>query len=102
MIGHSLGRMEMRFDIGSQHLGCWGQNTSGIQNEEVYATLYFQAMARNATTLVPWVLCHDLKSCTAVNDAGNDVLCTINDVWMDTPQFDTFPSPASILGIRLT
>ena len=28
MIGHTLGRIEMCFDIGSQHLGCWGQNTT--------------------------------------------------------------------------
>ena len=34
---------EMCFDIGSRHLGCWGQNTYGIQNKEVYATLYLQA-----------------------------------------------------------
>ena len=33
----------MCFDIGSQHLGCWGQNTSRIQNKEVYTTLYLQA-----------------------------------------------------------
>ena len=33
----------MCFDIGSQHLGCWGQNTSRIQNKEVYATLCLQA-----------------------------------------------------------
>ena len=26
-----------------QHLGCWGQNTSRIQNKEVYATLCLQA-----------------------------------------------------------
>ena len=26
----------------SQHLRCWGQNTSRIQNKEVYATLYLQ------------------------------------------------------------
>ena len=26
--------------------GCWGQNTSRIQNKEVYATLYFQAQRR--------------------------------------------------------
>ena len=32
----------MCFDIGSQHLGCWGQNTSRIQNKEVYATLCLQ------------------------------------------------------------
>ena len=29
----------------SQHLGCCGQNTSRIQNKEVYATLYLQALA---------------------------------------------------------
>ena len=34
---------EMWFDIGSRHLGCWGQNTSRIQNKEVYATLCLQA-----------------------------------------------------------
>ena len=34
---------EMCFDIGSQHLGCWGQNTSRIQNKEVHAALYLQA-----------------------------------------------------------
>jgi hypothetical protein len=53
-------------------------------------------MARNTTTAVPWILCHDLKSCTAVNNGGDKVLCTINDVWMDTPEFDTFPSPGCV------
>ena len=33
----------MCFDIGSQHLGCWGQITSRIQNKGVYATLCLQA-----------------------------------------------------------
>ena len=33
----------MCFDIGFQHLVCWGQNTSRIQDKEVYATLYVQA-----------------------------------------------------------
>ena len=37
---------EMCFDIGSQHLGCWGQNTSRIQNKEVYAILCFQVRWR--------------------------------------------------------
>ena len=27
---------EMCFDIGSRHLGCWGQNTSRIQHNEVF------------------------------------------------------------------
>ena len=35
MIGHSLGGIEMCFDIASQHLGCWGQNTSRIQHKDV-------------------------------------------------------------------
>ena len=34
----------MCFGIGSQHLGCWGQNTSRIQNKEVCATLCLQAV----------------------------------------------------------
>ena len=34
---------EMCFDIGSRHLGCWGQHTSRIQNKGVYATLCLQA-----------------------------------------------------------
>ena len=34
----------MCFDIGSQHLRCWGQNTSRIQNKEIYATLCLQAL----------------------------------------------------------
>ena len=32
----------MCFDIGSRHLVCLGQNTSRIQNKEVYTTLYLQ------------------------------------------------------------
>ena len=35
----------------SQHLGCWGQNTSRIQNKEVYATLYLQAVRDNMVAL---------------------------------------------------
>ena len=35
----------MCFDIGSRHLGCWGQNTSRIQNKGVYAALCLQASA---------------------------------------------------------
>ena len=31
----------------SQHLGCWGQNTSRIQNKEVYGTIYLQAEAES-------------------------------------------------------
>ena len=34
------GQIEMCFDIGPQHLWRRGQNTSRIQNEEVYATVY--------------------------------------------------------------
>ena len=32
--------IEMCFDIGSQHLWCWVQNTPRMQNNKVYATLY--------------------------------------------------------------
>ena len=51
--------------------------------------------ARNTTTAVPWILCHDLLSCTKVNAGEDKALCTINDVWMDTPpsEMSTFPSP---------
>ena len=41
----------MCFDIGSRHLGCWGQNTSRIQNKEVYATLCLQAGWMHSETL---------------------------------------------------
>ena len=41
----------MCFDIGSQHIGCWGQNTSRIQNKEVYATLCLQARVPNRKAL---------------------------------------------------
>ena len=34
--------------IGSQQLGCWGQNTSRIRNKEVYATFCLQAGAADA------------------------------------------------------
>ena len=36
--------------IWSQHLGYFGQNTSRIQNEDIYATLYVQA---NAIVFIP-------------------------------------------------
>ena len=32
----------------SQHLGCWGQNTSRIQNKGVHATLCLQAVKKLA------------------------------------------------------
>ena len=35
----------------SQHLGCWGQNTSRIQNKGVYATLCLQAHAKSRFTV---------------------------------------------------
>ena len=68
-------------------------------------------MARNATTAVPWILCHDLELCAAVNsnadvvgnaadgsdgsDGPDKVVCTINDVWMDTPKFHTPAGPVT-------
>ena len=51
---------EMCFDIGSQHLGYWGQNTSRIQNKEVYAprsTLYLQARRLADLTHVRLCIC---------------------------------------------
>ena len=45
----------------SQHLGCWGQNTSRIQNKEVYATLDLQASPPHATPPQP----HDDQSTSA-------------------------------------
>ena len=44
---------------------------------------YEVAAARAETTDVPWILCHDLALCTAVNaanssNAAGDALCTIN------------------------
>ena len=35
-------KTEFEMCFGSQHLEFWGQNTSRIQNKEVYATLYLQ------------------------------------------------------------
>ena len=60
-------------------------------------------MARNATTAVPWILCHDLVSCTKVNQAaagGDRVICTINDLWIDTPTFMTQASPGWLARLR--
>ena len=42
----------MCFDNGSRHIGCWGQNTSQIQNKEVYATLCLQASVADKHTVV--------------------------------------------------
>ena len=36
----------------SQHIDCWGENTSRIQNKEVYATLYLQAEGNEQMTQV--------------------------------------------------
>ena len=36
----------MCFDIGSGHRGCWGQNTSRIQNKQVYAIFVFAGQRR--------------------------------------------------------
>ena len=46
-------------------------------NDEAYLAFVVTA-ARNATTDVPWVLCHDLPLCTKVNAGGEAVLCSIN------------------------
>ena len=51
--GQAKSRFEMCFDIGSQHLGCWGQNTSRIQNKEAYATLCLQALLLGSQSRPP-------------------------------------------------
>ena len=58
----------MCFDIGSRHLGCWGQNTSRIQNREVYATLCLQGTYAGNDAIVAFarsrninVVVHQLK-----------------------------------------
>ena len=60
------------------------------------------AAARNATTDVPWFLCHDLALCTAVNSGKGplgDALCTINGFWEDNSAEGVGqPSPAWIAG----
>lgn len=43
-------------------------------------------MARNLTTAVPWVLCHDMLSCTKVNAGMDKALCSINDVYARAQQ----------------
>ena len=54
----------MCFDIGSRHLGCWGQTTSRIQNKEVYATLCLQAGAIVETAVVRYLrYMLDLRFC---------------------------------------
>jgi hypothetical protein len=57
-------------------------------------------LARNMTTAVPWNLCHDLKSCTTVNNGTSKVLCTINDVWEDVHTPYTQPSPGWLAALR--
>jgi len=63
-------------------------------------------MARNLTTQVPWILCHDHTQCTAVNRApdGTHVdkaLCTINGFWMEEHVKDhSQPSPAWLADLR--
>jgi hypothetical protein len=67
----------------------------------IYAYLRWAVeMARNATTQIPWSLCHDLKSCTAVNAGSNQILCTINALWEDTHRPYTQPSPGWLVELR--
>jgi hypothetical protein len=63
------------------------------------------AAARNATTAVPWMLCHDLSLCSQVNAAakipggGGAALCTINGFWEDgSGEGVQQPSPAFVQG----
>ena len=63
-------------------------------------------MARNATTLVPWNLCHDHALCAKVNAAAPAearAICTINGFWMDTfppASNPSQPSPRWVLDQR--
>ena len=63
-------------------------------------------MARNQTTEVPWVLCHDHAKCAAVNTAADgshvdNALCSINGFWMEERTKDfSQPSPAWISDLH--
>ena len=66
-------------------------------------------MARTATTDVPWLLCHDVDQCTAVNTDNSTgtpaykfkALCAINGFWMDEYNKDTHqPCPAWIRTLQ--
>ena len=67
--------------------------------DERYLTDMVMA-ARNLTTDVPWVLCHDLELCSKINAApgappGGFALCTINGFWMEqAAPFVDQPSPS--------
>mmetsp|Transcript_25590 Transcript_25590/g.50082 ORF Transcript_25590/g.50082 Transcript_25590/m.50082 type:complete len:1016 (+) Transcript_25590:3-3050(+) len=41
------------------------------------------SMARNLTTKVPWILCHDVTLCSKLNAGRDRALCTINGFWED-------------------
>ena len=61
--------------------------------------------ARNATTDVPWLLCHDEDLCAKVNAGsgldGGLALCTINGFWEDlSEEGDQQPSPAFVAAQR--
>ena len=61
------------------------------------------AAARNLTTAVPWILCHDQELCSQVNAGAPEplALCTINGFWMEqlSPFVDQ-PSPAWVAEQR--
>ena len=56
--------------------------------------------ARNVTTDVPWILCHDEDLCSAVNANGGAMgkaVCTINGFWEDdSAEGDSQPSPSFV------
>ena len=63
------------------------------------------AAARALTTDVPWILCHDVDQCGAVNAqagvAGGAALCTINGFWMEQKApFVNQPSPSWVAAQR--
>jgi hypothetical protein len=60
--------------------------------------------ARNQTSAVPWILCHDLPLCSQVNKdlnvgPGGAALCSINGFWEDgSEEGVSQPSPAFVKG----
>jgi beta-galactosidase len=74
-------------------------------------TDYLQATvdaARNITTLVPWILCHDVDQCTEINaapgaptDGKGRAICTINGFWEEERTVDPHqPSVAWLDALR--
>ena len=88
-----------------------GGNVIALQVENEYGggdVAYLKRVveaARNLTTDVPWILCHDEDLCSQVNADGGGAfgkaLCTINGFWEDgSAEGDSQPSPAFVAAQR--